>query len=107
MKQGLGSNALGGQHLHGFVAVAVGSVSARIGSYAYWKRRSQEAAQWLHAQLVAFEAICITGELAAISTTAEHCELPFDRLAWAFRADLGIRSSEPSAGLAQAEKNEH
>ena len=43
----------------------------------------RKAAQSLHAQLIAFEAICITGELDAISTTAEHCELPFDRLAWA------------------------
>ena len=53
------------------------------------------AARQLHAQLIAFEAICMTDSLQRIGVMAKNCEKPFDRLKWAFRDDLGVRGPEP------------
>lgn len=55
----------------------------------------RKAAQSLHAQLLAFEATLIGLELDVIGRVAKNCEGPYDRLTWAFRADLGVESNEP------------
>lgn len=55
----------------------------------------REAAGWLHAQLFAFEATLVASGLNEISIMGKNCELPHDRLVWAFRADLGVPSPEP------------
>lgn len=56
----------------------------------------REAARWLHAQLFAFEATLIASGLEEISVMGKNCELPYNRLVWAFRTDLGVSTPEPS-----------
>jgi hypothetical protein len=55
----------------------------------------RDAARSLHAQLIALEATLIASELKSISVMADNCELPYDRIVWAFRTDLGVSTPEP------------
>lgn len=56
----------------------------------------RKSARQLHAQLIAFEATLISGELRAIDVMGRNCEHPYDRLVWSFRMDLGVPAVEPS-----------
>lgn len=57
---------------------------------------ANQAVQWFHAQLLAFEATVIVGELDIVTNAGRYCENAYDWLSWAFRADLGILGPEPS-----------
>jgi hypothetical protein len=57
---------------------------------------AREAASQLYAQLLAFEAMLISGGLDEISIMGKNCEPSYDRLTWAFRTDLGVSTPEPT-----------
>lgn len=56
----------------------------------------RKAAEWLHAQLFAFEATVIASGLDEITSIGRYCEQAHIYALWAFRIDLGIPSPEPA-----------
>jgi hypothetical protein len=56
---------------------------------------ARETADWLHAQLFAFEATRLAGNLSEITSMGKNCEPAYDRLVWAFRTDLTVPGDEP------------